>query len=448
MGSRGGETYDDSSVESISIYAQLLIGKTLAEASNLPKSALAAKGKGGLGNLVESAFFDLPASNKSIPDFPRAGLELKTTGLIWRTVNKQKVLTAKERLSLTMIDFNEIVNETWETSRLLQKCKLMLILTYLYDQEKSIEDRVFLDIQKLLNLLNSTELDTAQFKLDWETIQEKVRQKKAHEISSSDTYYLEATTKGEGKGKERSQPFTDIPAKPRAFAIKQSYLNYLLSKGSNSNVLLSPKVLSIEVGTLKRFEKYFGRSLDQLKLEFDAMGSTNTNKAFHRNLVVKILSNGGSGVPELDKADIELKVVRLNRKGKMREDLSFPNFTYEGIAAEAEWEDSRFFSKLDKKFLFVVFQEDETGSEYLKKAGYWTMPFADRFEAEKVWLDTKTKTLNDIYSFTKMSENPVAHVRPKGPNGSATYPTLFGGKAKRYCFWLNRSYLQKVIDSL
>lgn len=449
MGSKGGETYDSESLDSIIGYARLLIGKSLAEASDKPRESYSSKGKGGLGTLVEEVFFDMRSSNKPKPDFGKVSLELKTTAMIWRTVEKNKVLVAKERLVLSMLDYEKIVEETWETSRLLLKCRLMLILTYLYERELDPVDRVFLDRQKLLDLLDPDSVDASQFKRDWETIKERVNQGKAHELSSGDTLYLEAITKGQGKGKDkpRPQPFSSESAKPRAFAIKQSYLTVLLGGEGDKNVLLTESEESFESATQKRFAPFLGKTVSELAVQFGLTGSPKSYKAFHRSLAVKILAQGGSSVPELQKADIELKVVRLRKSGSLREAVSFPNFKYLDLVEE-EWEDSNFFERLNRRILFIAFQEDDSGDDRLKTYGYWSMPYSDKLEAQKVWEQTKKLVLLDKYDFPKSSENPVAHVRPKGPNSKATYPTPFGGEAKRYCFWLNRDYVQKVIESL
>lgn len=455
MGSFDGSTYDDTSVDSIAEFAKLLVGKSLSQASDKPVEFLEAKGKGGLGTLVSEAFFDLPKDNKPKPDFEKAGLELKTTPMIERKKAKQFVLVAKERLVLQMIDYTKIKTETWETSRLIEKCRLMLVLTYLHVSGQPLAEKVFLDKQLILNLLDPNSVESAQFKRDWETIQAKVRALKAHELSGSDTMYLEAVNKGQGKGLDKLRPQEDSPygAKPRAFAIKNSYMKTLLSGDSSKNVLLVDPKTTIEEATSARFQPFLGMSVTALQKRFSPSSSPSSNKNFHRNLALAILSQGGSSVPELEKADIELKVVRRRKSGTLKEAISFPNFRYVtkgeklGIV-DQEWEDSEFFQKLDKKFLFVVFQEQEDGNEYLRWAGYWNMPFKDKLDARAVWEETKRRVIDENFTFPKSSENYVAHVRNKGPNSKATYPTPGGGNEKRYCFWLNKPYVTKVITEL
>ena len=104
------------------------MGKTLSEAVNLPEGVANSRNRGDLGSLVEKYYFEHTPPNNHDPDFKEAGLELKTTGVLVRTEKYR----AKERLVLTMIDYEVIVTETWEKSTFYNKCKLMLILFYLY----------------------------------------------------------------------------------------------------------------------------------------------------------------------------------------------------------------------------------------------------------------------------------------------------------------------------
>ena len=56
-------------------------------------------------------------------------------------------------------------------------------------------------------LFSFPEDDLAIIEHDWETIMEKVRTGRAHEISEGDTLYLAACTKGATAASVRPQPF-------------------------------------------------------------------------------------------------------------------------------------------------------------------------------------------------------------------------------------------------
>lgn len=443
MGSSSGHKYDESSVESIVEYAKLLIGKSLAEASSVNRASLKAKGKGGLGVLVEWAFFDLELSNKPEPDFEKAELELKTTGLI----RKNGQLQAKERLKLTSIDYFEFVDEDWMKSRVVRKCGRMLLLTYLYEANVELADLRFHDLQLQINLLDPLSVDTAQFQRDYERIQRVIRDGKAHELSSGDTLYLEAITSGAGKGRGlKRQPFSSELAKPRALAIKSSYLNALL-QGSTSNALLFSSEATLETETARVFRPYLELSITEIAKRIGLVGSPQSNKGYHRALAISILANGGSSVPELQKADIELKTIRAKASGNLREAMSFPGFKYLDLVEES-WESSDFCQRIERKFLFVVFQEDSDGTEVLRKVGYWNMPFSDREVAREVWEETQRRVVAGNYVFPKSSESTIAHVRPKAKNAQDLQITPQGTYEKKYAFWLNRSYLEQVVRGL
>lgn len=436
------ERYDRNSVESIYKYAKLLAGKTLDEAVTLPNGVSNSKNRGDLGGLVEAHFFELPPTNNDL-DFPEAGLELKTTGLLKRADGSFK---AKERLILTMINYLDIVDEDWSASALFRKCRQMLILFYLYETNvPSIHLKFALD-----PFLYKMELhDLPAIKRDWEFIKRKVLEGKAHELSEGDTFYLGACRKGSGGSSEklRQQPFSDLRAKARAFSFKPAYVNSLIEFHVNSAGVLDLTSKSFDDATSERFSAHVGKPVGVLAKEYNFSKSGPNHKGYLRDLSMRILANGGESVPELDKAGIEVKTIRLTKTGRPRESMSFPSFSFLGILQE-DWEDSRFFEKLESKFLFVVFKEDADGLEHLSRVFYWNMPYEDRLEAKRVWEDTKRRVAIDAFDLPKIRESPVAHVRPKARNGQDTLPTPQGSQRVKQCFWLNSSYIKEVINNL
>jgi DNA mismatch repair protein MutH len=433
--------YDATSVESIFEYAKRLTGKSLAEATFIPADIANDRNRGDLGSLVEAFYFNhRPASNRG-PDFAEAGLELKTTGVVRNSKGEFK---AKERLVLGMINFDGIVNEEWDQSGLLKKCRLMLILFYLYEKERPVVDRRFV-LDPLL--FRASERDMAVIRRDWEFIRAKVMEGKAHELSEGDTTYLGACRKGAGGPEEplRSQPFSSQGAKARAFSFKQGYMNHLIAGQDESLETLDlDRNASFEDAVAQRFDEFVGMSVADISLRFGLSKLSSKQKAFHRQLAVKMLSGGGHTVPELQKAGVEMKTVRLNQNGKPREAMSFPAFKFLEIVRE-DWEQSSFFQKLEQKFLLIVFQPDGFGVERFTKAVLWNMPYEDRMEAKRVWEETKRRVQEDATDLPRSGESWVAHVRPKGRDGSDRIPTPQGGEHLRQCFWLNSTYIASVI---
>jgi DNA mismatch repair protein MutH len=434
--------YDKTSPESIYNYAKRLTGKTLAEVVKITENAGNARSRGNLGSLIEKYFFEHVPPNIHLPDFAEAKLELKTTGLVKDSKGNFK---AKERLVLTMIQYKSLANERWESSSLLNKCRLMLILFYHYQKDKPVTDFKF-PIEPML--FQMPEVDLHIIKRDWEAIRQKVLDGRAHELSEGDTFYLGACRKGSGGDEEalQEQPFSTTKAKTRAFSFKQTYLNTLISGHIEESALISSKrTVSIEDATKQKLTPYFGKTVKEIAKDTNYKSGLAKSKSLKHELLVRILSNGKSSVPELEKAAIEMKTITLNRNGKPKEHMSFPSFKFMEIVNE-EWVDSSFCEKIEKKFLLVIFQIGEDGQERLFNAIYWNMPYQDRNEVRKVWEETKSRVAINAKDLPKVSENSIAHVRPKARDGNDKIPTPQGDLHVKQCFWLNRDYLLSVIE--
>lgn len=435
--------YDKSSVQSIYEFALKLVGKSLSQVVELPKGVENNKNRGDLGSLIERYFFEHQPPNDHRPDFAEAGLELKTTGV----KKSGKEFKAKERLVLTMINYESVVNENWQNSTFLNKCKKMLILCYLYDKEIPAQDRIF-----PLNpiLYEIPESDLSIIKSDWELIKKKVIDGKAHELSEGDTFYLAACRKGSGGEKEalQRQPFSPIKAKSRAFSFKPSYLNVIIKSASQSQPQKTNVITSdFDAELLECFSPYINKSIEEISRDLVYFKKSRNHKGFNKDLVNRIITKRIGLTENLGKAGVEVKTIRLNSKGIPREAMSFPGFDFFDILDEA-WEDSSFYRKLEMKFLFVVFRDDELGVERLNKVSYWNMPFQDREEAWRVWEDTKRRVKVDATNLPSAKESNVAHVRPKARNGNDLALTPQGTKHLKQCFWLNKDYINKVVKSL
>jgi len=368
---------------------------------------------------------------------------LKTTGVLKKSDGGYK---AKERLVLTMINYMTLVHECWDTSSLMEKCQLMLILFYLYEKSLAVFDRRFV-LQPLLFKFPVEDLEI--IKRDWATIKQKIEDGKAHELSEGDTYYLGACRKGSGgiNEKLRNQPYSDVKAKARAFSLKPSYVNRIIDgHTTEANVLDVTATVSIEEATQRKFRPYIGKTIEQISTMLDFYKHGKNDKGFYCSLTTRILGGTKRAIPELEKAGVELKTIRVNKDWMPAEAMSFPTFKYMEIINE-DWEDSSFFGKIEQKFLFVIFREDENGDLRLEKANYWNMPYIDPEEAHRVWDDTKRRVAIDASDLPRSTESRVAHVRPKAKNSQDTLPTLQGTQLIKKCFWLNRNYIGDIIKT-
>ena len=136
--------------------------------------------------------------------------------------------------------------------------------------------------------------------------------------------------------------------------------------------------------------------------------------------------------------------------------MSFPTFDFMELSQEKSWEDSELYNYLaPTKFLFVIFQEQSSGEYVFDRILFWNIPNDDLEQVRIVWertvqtirrgvklIQTPRGMSNDL---PKQSENPVAHVRPHGKDGSDKLPLPDGRMMTKQCFWLNNSYIEKQI---
>lgn len=199
--------------------AQEIKGIPLRE---VDKTGRLTTGKGAIGTVIEESWFGYTPNSESEPDFPEAGVELKVTPYI----RGPKGIRAKERLVCNIINYMEEYDKTLQTSAFWHKCNTILLMSYEHLADKPKED---FKIDEAV-LFSFPEEDLAIIEHDWETIMEKVRNGRAHELSEGDTLYLAACTKGANASSVRQQPFSDIPAKQRAYSLKASYMKQILNK--------------------------------------------------------------------------------------------------------------------------------------------------------------------------------------------------------------------------
>ena len=155
-----GRPYDDSSIKSIAEYSSRLVGHTLREMTDAPELLDPKVMRGSFGNAVEKYYFMYTPNSDSAPDFPKVGLELKTTPL---KRGPHGMLVAKERLVITMIDYMTVVDESFEASHLMEKASSILLISYLW--EKGVDP---LDFKICLSeLWGLPEEDMPQFRADW-----------------------------------------------------------------------------------------------------------------------------------------------------------------------------------------------------------------------------------------------------------------------------------------
>jgi len=484
------KAYNETDPISIERYAKNLIGKTFSQileddiknteiirdsTEDYGESHENKNRKGGLGELIEERFFHYKCNNDSKPDFDKAGVELKVTPY---KINKNKSLSAKERLILTMIDYFKVVEEDFLESHLWTKSQIILLVYYLYNKE--IKNRLDYTIN-YAKLFTPPDEDIEIIKRDYETIVNKIKSGKAHELSESDTLYLGAATKASTSTDRRGQPFSDIPAKPRAFSFKNSYMTYVLNSFIVPNKttyepiikdLTELKGKNFEEYIIAKINSYIGKSDKELCNLFNR--EYNNNKAQWINLAYRMLGIKSNQAEEFVKANIVVKSIRLKNNDTIKENMSFPSFKYKDLIKE-EWEDSELFNYFDQtRFLFVVYKQ--AGDEYiLKGCQIWNMQYNDLNNIVYNGWNNVRNTIIDGVTFNKKptktgfvvsnnlpkkNDNSIVHIRPHTDKRAYLFSNgdIIGNINKdanelpdgqwmtTQSFWINNSYILKQLN--
>lgn len=495
--------YDDRDIESIFKYAKKLenltfrdIDRMFSESSkkyytnpydtnyetNQPSAPLIKeseasyitnpKAKGQLGGLLERKYFGYNPNSEQDADFNKVGLELKQTCI---DLTKKGEFRAGERLSITNISFKEPVIDNFYDSHVWNKIKLILLIHYLRD--KSI-DRMDYQI-KFVNLFTPPKEDLEIIIQDYEKINQKIKDGKAHELSESDTLYLGACTKGSTAIKSVQPQFygEHIPAKRRNFCFKQSYMNYILqnyvlkNKVPHEAILKNKKILkkqTFENYITNLINKNIGKTDEELCNIYNR--EYNNNEAQWIHLAYLMLGIKGNHAEEFEKAGIVVKAIRIENNGKIRENMSFPPFKFKELINET-WEESTLFNYFDTtRFLFVIYQSD--GKRYkLIGSQLWNMPYNDLNSiVREGWENIKTSIINGVTftpqqygsgirylnSLPKIKDNPIIHIRPHAAKSAFKFKdgTIVGNLANadelpdgqwmtKQSFWINKDYLIK-----
>ena len=438
--------YDDSSIDSILKYtAENLIGRTLHDIleefqnseyktyedkkkgtpSMVARKEISELSKGRYGNLTEEAVFGIKPNSSRESDIPAAKVEIKTTPY---RVTANGAISAKERLVLSMFNFHEENLDDFYQTHLWHKCQNILLLFYKYQKNRDILDI----IADKFFLFDWPEEDMPTILEDYKRITQKVLEGRAHELSESDGMYLSTCRKGAGKDKDRTtQPYGPELANRRAWSLKSSYMTTLLrtkvfSQEEQESIAKAARDTSKPFTQIieEKLLQYRGKSEKELcnefDVEFDAKGRNST-------LVRKILglSSGVDNTTEFKKANMNIRAIRVDKNGLPKEDSPFKNYHFIELANEKEWEESHIYTEIfSRKFMFVVFRENESGDFCLDQIKFWGFPEPLEPELMRVWQETK-EIINRGVELT---------VKPNGEDGFKVSTNFPQSKVNKYLF--------------
>lgn len=437
--------------EAILKRAQEAIGVPLRE---IDATGRLSTGKGAIGNVLEESWFSYGPNGEPHADFPEAGVELKVTPYI-----KTKTgIRAKERLVCNIINYMTEYDKVFKDSDFWHKCETMLIMSYEHRYDVPKGDYT---ISKAI-LFSFPLEDLIIIEQDWEKIMSKIRAGQAHLITEGDTLYLAACTKGASAASVRKQPFSDIPAKQRAYSLKSSYMTrilnqYIFGNEEDEHIIKDWRAIQksgFENHIIEQLKPYYGMSREALKKQFDIQ---TTAKNLNYMLLARMLGVNGDirNTQEFKNANIIPKTIRIQKNGSIKESMSFPTFKFMDIVQE-DWEDSELREYLEPaKFMFIIFKEQEDGEYFFERIKFWNIPAEDLEEVKRVWERTvqvirdgvKLVRINNevCNNLPKSTESRVAHVRPHAKDASDTNPLPDGREMTKQCFWFNRSYVKQIV---
>ncbi len=420
--------------------------------------------KGGLGHIVEKEYFGYDINSKKEADFEEVGVELKVIPI--KEINKkpksdmlikQHGLSVKERVVLSIINFEEIINETWETTSLRMKLDKILMMYYMHQPNVNIRDLIFM----LSRIWNPEREDLKILKKDWELIKKKVEEGRAHELSEGDTLLLGACTKGATSKSKRTQPNSDIPAMQRAYSLKRGYVdNIFNSLYSDNKEISSVLPVTIYDTVIDNFKSIRNLTLEEIRTKYNIEANRkpkNFLSNFMREIFFNLMSVSIKEFNEHNVAEIEVKTILMNSNNKVKESMSFEQINYDELIEE-EWEESKFRDKFEnKKMLWIIFKSNRTyknqGELNLDEIMfhdlfYWNMPNEDLDnDVRELWKDTVEKVKKrNFYNFKKISETSVAHIRPKAKDSNDTTILVDGTIAPKKTYWLNAKYVAEQIN--
>jgi DNA mismatch repair protein MutH len=440
--------YRTATKETILARASLLEGRVLGDVAGASFIALQAKrGKGEVGAAIEH-FFGIPPNSRAEADFPGAGIELKAVPL-WRA---GRGLRVKERTVISMIDFDGLVLESWDRASVRKKLNILFVFfEHIIDMPKT--SFPFSGI-----LYWEPDTPTEGFiRADWKRVVTKVRHGLAHELSEGDGSILGPCTKGADSSVLRSQPFSKVRARPRAFALKPSftldlYNRFVRLQADESLVgnALVGAATDFEGQLLERFRRFEGRSVGDVALELRVPPSD------AKSYAARVLRRGfgardfRSRIREFEEMGLTPRMARVDPNFQPYEALSFPAFRYKELLEET-WEDSDLLSRIEYMLIVPVHGRKKSTRQadcHFGRPVFWR-PSAVQLESiRQEWeLFRLEISLGRAENLTPASETVAIHVRPHARDSGDVDFAPIVGPVIRKSFWLNRGWVQSILQA-
>ncbi|KAB2863640.1 MAG: DNA mismatch repair protein MutH [Exiguobacterium chiriqhucha] len=419
-----------------------IVGKTFKELDSNNYFDKSSNDKGILGKIVETGFYGYPNNNKAEADFDELGVELKVSGF---TVTKKGLWSAKERISLSQINFKKIVDQEFQYSSLISKNRKILFIWYEFAKGGDPRDFVIRDYQ----LYDMTAIEPVIEK-DYLIIQDFVRKGLAHNLSEGNSVILGAATKG-ASGQTQVQPYSSIKAKTRAFSIKNSFIKGVLKEHRANYELILPKELTPEEWLWNRLKKFKGMTQINILKTVDANSVKDTIPKGIGGMIQKRTIGDEEDLEKVElfnKLTYRIKSIPINPNYYPLEKATFKTLHKEEFQDEWDSSDWKLFFE-ESTFFYVGY----VGEDKSIKNGHRKLEclFKVTFTPEEIESFEKTYNqiqfaiaTNDISSLptaTRCPNSPLV-ISTKGGKGDSCYKTFMSG-GRKTCFMFNKDFLFK-----
>lgn len=435
-----------NSIEELLETTKGIIGKTFGEIDKQKLITPTTKDKGIFGKVVETGFYGYPLNNKAKADFDNLGVELKVSGF---EVLKNGGWSAKERISLSQINYNVIVKEPFEFSGVISKNRKILFIWYEYINDVDLRNLIIHDFQ----LYDLTPIEPI-IKNDYEIIQQKIFDGLAHELSEGDSVILGAATKG-AAGQTQSQPYSPIRAKTRAFSIKNSFIKGVLRE-HHENYIVKPTVeLSPEDWIWNRIEPFKGLTqLEILKRKDKKYSASVTAPKGVGGMIHDRILGKAKDIAHNDifsKLEYEIKSIPIKKDFYPIEKGTFRSLNISEF--ELSWEESDWKTFFEEStFLYIGYLGENENNEEIPH-GERTLHclFKVTFTIDEIESFGRTYSMikhaiemNNVDLLPKAQKNNPTDlvISTKGQGGDSCYDMFMEGQNKT-CFMFDKAFLHK-----
>lgn len=297
---------------------------------------------------------------------------------------------------------------------------------------------------------------------DYNAIMNMIKRGEAHNLSEKQQKIFAACTKGQGREKDyKTQPFSEIKAKSRAYSFKTGYMSlYIrrLLKPDNIYSICNNEITKTENLIINTLNIYKGKTFMEIKelLNIEVKGKS---KLF--NIISYMFKTEGKNInqtKEFLENNYSLKTVvdRINKSNN--QDMSFPNIDFTEIYQD-DFEDSTWYSYfVERTYFLVLWRELENGDYLLDNFLKWNpneqvindakllyskirlQLLTNKIEVEKINRNGKIIWTDNLPG--KKSDNIFFQIRPKGNRQSHIIKLPTGEQIKKKCLFLNKEYIR------